>query len=73
MGIHMVDVMRENHFSHERRIIMFYSAIYFVWLSSDLGLIIYGMTLTAKPDTFIRFNSYVWAYVNMTTSGGMIV
>ena len=72
MGIRLAEVMRENHFNRERRIIMLYSVVYLLWLGSDLGLIIYGLTLTNDPESFIRFNNEDWAYVNMTSSGGLI-
>ena len=52
---------------------MFYFYIYCIWLASNLCLIIYALTLTEDPKTFNKFVTQQYVYVNLTTSGCVIL
>ena len=72
MGVALVEVKREDHFKHERRVIFLYGSVYFAWLLSVFGLISYALTQIQSPENFIEFNNYTWFYFNISTNSMLI-
>ena len=57
MGVALVEVKREDHFRHERRVILLYASVYTAWLLSVIALISYAVTQIDTPENFVEFNN----------------